>query len=244
MNISFEFNLIVALVIILSTISQAVFGVGILLWGTPLLLFLGKDFIDVLTILLPLSLMVSVFQFAPNLHKINKQLIKNFIMYSIPGLVFGLVSVIFFQLDLRLLVAIVLISSVIINKETVSQKFLKLIEEHDKKLMAIIGLIHGISNLGGSLLVFRISFEAFEKIKFRSNVALTYFIFALSQIVTLSAVNNYLDLYPLYFLLCMLMYFAANQFVFLNIDQSKFSTIITSFMVFLSVALTLSYFLI
>lgn len=235
--------MIVALIIILSTISQAVFGVGILLWGTPILLFLGKEFTDVLSILLPLSLMVSIFQFVPNLHKIEKSLIIKFIMYSIPGLVVGLLSVLFFELDLRLLVAIVLLSSVIINNGRLSQKVLKLKKEHDSKFMVIIGLIHGVSNLGGSLLVYRISLELFEKIKFRSNVAVTYFMFALSQIVTLSAANDYFDFYPSYLLLCILTYFAANKFIFFNIEQKQFATILLVFMVTLSAALISSYFL-
>ena len=41
---------------------QSLFGVGVLLFGTPILLVLGYDFITALTILLPISLTINLLQ--------------------------------------------------------------------------------------------------------------------------------------------------------------------------------------
>ena len=49
-------------VIVVVSVIQSLFGVGVLLFGTPILLFLGYEFADVLTILLPISLSINLIQ--------------------------------------------------------------------------------------------------------------------------------------------------------------------------------------
>ena len=187
MSTSIEFNLLVGLIIVLSTISQAIVGVGILLWGTPLLLFMGFGFSEVLCTLLPISITVSFLQFCPNLKKIDLVLIKKFLIFSIPGLVLGLGLVLFYEVDLRPLVALILLASAAIRINFVEKKINNFKQKHDSKFMFFLGIVHGISNLGGSLLMFRLSLEAYDKIIFRSTIAATYFIFALSFLILLYA---------------------------------------------------------
>jgi uncharacterized membrane protein YfcA len=47
-------------VIILTATIQSLFGVGVLLFGTPLLLVSGYDFVSTLTTLLPISLTINL----------------------------------------------------------------------------------------------------------------------------------------------------------------------------------------
>ena len=51
----------IILVIIFVSFIQSIFGVGILLFGTPLLIILNHSFIETLTILLPISVLVNFF---------------------------------------------------------------------------------------------------------------------------------------------------------------------------------------
>ena len=53
-----ELIIIVSLVII-----QSIFGVGLLLFGTPSLLLLGYDFANTINILMPVSISISAIQF-------------------------------------------------------------------------------------------------------------------------------------------------------------------------------------
>ena len=62
MIFSNEFDILTLAILAGITISQSLFGVGILLWGTPIFLLLGETFVQTLTLLLPLSLMVSLLQ--------------------------------------------------------------------------------------------------------------------------------------------------------------------------------------
>ena len=52
----------ILLTIIFTSVIQSMFGTGVLLFGTPLLLLYGYDFQFALTILLPTSVMINIFQ--------------------------------------------------------------------------------------------------------------------------------------------------------------------------------------
>ena len=54
----FEVGIIIFLIII-----QSVFGVGLLLFGTPSFLILGYDFANTINILMPVSITISILQF-------------------------------------------------------------------------------------------------------------------------------------------------------------------------------------
>ena len=70
-DISFEY--IVALIILVSMLTQLLFGVGVLLWGTPSLILLGYEFTTALSLLLPISLGISGLQVGQNFQHINKK---------------------------------------------------------------------------------------------------------------------------------------------------------------------------
>ena len=50
------------IIITLLSIFQSIFGVGLLIIGTPIFLQLGYDFLTVLNILLPFSVIISLLQ--------------------------------------------------------------------------------------------------------------------------------------------------------------------------------------
>ena len=50
--------------VVITAAIQSVFGVGVLLFGTPILLLLGYDFITTLTVLLPVSVSINLIQIA------------------------------------------------------------------------------------------------------------------------------------------------------------------------------------
>lgn len=90
MNFFTEFDILTLAKLAGITISQSLFGVGILLWGTPIFLLLGETFVQTLTLLLPLSLIVSLIQILPRLGQIGKNIFLHFLKYSMPGIFFGL----------------------------------------------------------------------------------------------------------------------------------------------------------
>ena len=64
-------SLPVLLVVGLTASVQSMFGVGVLLFGTPALLILGHPFATALGILLPVSLTINILQVVPKMLKIK-----------------------------------------------------------------------------------------------------------------------------------------------------------------------------
>ncbi len=50
------------IIIVITSFIQSIFGVGVLLFDTPLLLLVGYDFIEAIVILLPISITINFFQ--------------------------------------------------------------------------------------------------------------------------------------------------------------------------------------
>lgn len=46
----------IMLIVAVTSVIQSMFGAGVLLFGTPLLLLFGYEFVDILIVLLPISL--------------------------------------------------------------------------------------------------------------------------------------------------------------------------------------------
>ena len=82
----------VAIVIIIFSIVQSIFGVGLLLFGTPTLLLLGFGFEQSLWMLLPSSVAISSYQIVGK-HSLIKSK-KEIYQYTLPLLIIGIVVVI------------------------------------------------------------------------------------------------------------------------------------------------------
>ena len=74
-------------VVIVCTVIQSIFGVGILVFGTPILLSLDYNLMTSLGILLPSSLLVSVIQILTIKNACPPS--KNVIIQSVCGVVLG-----------------------------------------------------------------------------------------------------------------------------------------------------------
>ena len=77
------------LIIILLSIFQSVFGIGLLLIGTPTFLLLGYNFFDVLNILIPFSIIISLLQIMYS-KETTLGFSKKMIIYCIPALILAL----------------------------------------------------------------------------------------------------------------------------------------------------------
>ena len=79
--------------ILLTASIQSLFGVGVLLFGTPILLVLGYDFITALTILLPISLTINLLQVSKDYRHIQAPFYRHVLTLSIPCVVLCLLLV-------------------------------------------------------------------------------------------------------------------------------------------------------
>ena len=101
-----------------------------------------------------------------------------------------------------------------------------------------MGIIHGMTNLGGALLTAKIFNTDLNKYQKRATTAISYFTFALVQIITILFLEfEYPLMNLLYILIGLAVYFIVNKFFFHKIEDQKYDKIFAVFLIFSGVLL-------
>lgn len=190
---------------------QSIAGVGILVLGTPFLLYLNYNIFEVMSFLLPLSQVVSIINIFIIKIKYKKiinfdpKIIKDFFIYCIPSLAAGLYisNSLFEKINFNYTVAIVIILSIVF-KISYNSFIITLKGKTNKILLTITGIVHGLTNSGGTILsLFMLKTKHKVKNIGRIHVHIFYFILASIQLVLLILFDYYenIDLNINYFYL-------------------------------------------
>jgi len=181
------------LVIIIAVFSivQSIFGVGLLLFGTPTLLLLEYSYSETLWLLLPCSVTISLIQVVNDYKLIEAK--KRAVYLVIPTLVLGLAFVIIYAngINMTRIVGVLLLLIGVIRFSSKLQALLSsMVKKHIQMYYIIIGVVHGVSNMGGGPLSILMSTIYSKKEIIRANVAFIYLILAIFQLVVLSIISN------------------------------------------------------
>jgi uncharacterized protein len=175
----------ILITILAVSVVQSIFGVGTLLFGTPILLLLGYNFVNSLGVLLPVSIAISTLQLIKHHEEIDTGFYKNLVIYSLPLVVAFLALVTMVKINIGVAIGIVLVFVALKSFSTPIEKALLAIMKYERLYFMVLGLIHGISNLGGSLLTAVIYAKDYSKNKTRVTGAACYATLALCQLITL-----------------------------------------------------------
>ena len=165
---------------------QSAVGVGVLVLGTPFLLIKGYSIVEILFYLLPLSILTSVINLI--IISIKKKQInfatskefKKFYLACVPSIIVGVLILKYYQelINFKILVGFVIILSIILivlkNRITFKINFFRI------SILSIVGVIHGLTNSGGTLMSLILSNEK-NKLDARYSITLFYFILASIQ---------------------------------------------------------------
>ena len=217
-----ELIIIFALIVV-----QSIFGVGLLLFGTPSLLLLGYDFANTLNILMPVSITISAVQFFKSKVK-DRIFIKDYNIFCIPFLIIFLFIALKFNylFDFRFLVALLLIfSSVLILNKKKFSSFKQMIFKIKNLILIVIGLIHGLTNMGGSFLaIYSTLISKSIKEVTRYYISYGYLIMGTIQYLMVLFLSYDLLIFDkiYYVFLALIIYFPAQK-IFKNLNDRKFS---------------------
>lgn len=181
-------SLILIIILILS-IFQTIAGVGILVLGTPILLLMGFQMVEIMTLLLPISMCNSLINLIllnidkKNI-KIDWQIRNYFFLICLPGIAFGLFflkkysSFINFNLIVCFIIWLIIFLTYI-NKK----KNLNFVKNFKKSIILLTGFVHGVTNSGGSILSMLITESSSnKKVNYmRYQITFFYFFLALFQ---------------------------------------------------------------
>ena len=221
-------GLVELLIIILLSIFQSVFGIGLLLIGTPTFLLLGYNFFDVLNILIPFSITISLLQIIYS-KETNLGFSKKMIIYCIPALILALYILIKNEnnINIILLTSLTIVFFSLVNLS----KFKDVVfnRDSDRKInisLILLGIIHGFTNLGGSLLTLISANISNNKDLMRYNIASGYLILGIVQLLFINTFYNTLVPSNLYYLYIHIISFFLAQYFYKRINSQMFSRVL------------------
>jgi hypothetical protein len=174
---------IIATVLVLAVV-QSVFGVGLLLFGTPTLLLWGIPFEMVLGYLLPCSIVVSALQLADSGGLSLEPIRRQFLLYTAPAVLLATgVALVFGKPDqLRVSVGVMLLATAALRVGPLRGKLAGFVRNRTRPLMVLLGIVHGLSNLGGGILTTIVASNFADKAAVRRQIAFAYGSMALIQL--------------------------------------------------------------
>ena len=189
-------NFIIFSVIGFLSVIQSFFGMGVLVFGTPTFLLLGYDFITTLGYLLPASFAISLMQV---LTISSKKVSISLYLYvlCLPGIAIGLwlTDVSSVTSWTNRLIGGALLVSAIVRFWSPSQKLVAfLLNRYLPTYHLIMGVTHGLTNLGGALLAIYASGRNNEKKVIRHTIAHYYLAFTSVQMLFLAISMSQHDL--------------------------------------------------
>jgi uncharacterized protein len=224
----------ILITIVGTSIIQSVFGVGVLLFGTPILMALDYNFVKSLSILLPISLMINLVQIAKDYKKLDVVFYKNILICTIPFVVICLLFVTKFKVNMNLVLGIFLLVIAIKDSFSPLNRFIKFLLKYEKIFLGAMGVIHGISNLGGSLLTAIVHSKRYDKNIARTTVAASYATFAAFQILTLLFSSNRININFLdnieYIIIGIIVFFITEKTIYMEINNQMYTKFFAVFL--------------
>lgn len=209
---------------------QSVFGVGILLFGTPILLIFGHSFEFILLLLLPLSIFINALQIISNIHLIEKKLFLSFLLFCMPFIAISLFLALHVKLNFFFLVGVFLILNSMMLFTKSNTLILQLPRKFEPIYFAIMGTIHGFSNLGGTLLSTLMLSKFHDKEIIRTNIAFLYTCFASIQLATLSVSGFEITINYLYILIGLIVYSFVTLFLNTKVSNIQYKKLFAIFL--------------
>ena len=207
---------------------QSIFGVGLLIFGTPIFLMLGYNYFEVLNILLPYSIIISFLQI---IYKKDKDILfaVKFLKFSIPFLIISLIFLKYFHhnIDFILLVSFILIIFSSLNIFLFKKNNFKI--KNINLALIFLGILHGFTNLGGTLLAIIASNISKNKDTILYYIANGYLIFAIFQLLFINIFFEKLNLFNLKYIWLPIIIFLLSRIIFNKIENVIFYKLLNIF---------------
>ena len=234
----------ILLTIIFTSLIQSMFGTGVLLFGTPLLLLYGYDFQFSLTILLPTSVMINFFQLINKYNDIDIQFYKKLILWSVPLIVLFLYFISLNPIKINIIVGTFIIIIALKEVSSFIREGISLMMEYEVGYLILTGVVHGTTNLGGALLSAIVFGKKLSKEKTRATIAICYLTFAVFQIITLIFFIDNHEIFNIinstYWLAGLVVFFIVEKFLYLKVDNKRYKNYFTSFLLLIGSLLILN----
>jgi uncharacterized membrane protein YfcA len=152
---------------------------------------------------------------------------KKIITYSIPFVVLLLFIVTIYKINIGLFVGIFLLIIAAKNYFVQLSNVSKFLTKYENFYLIVMGIVHGTTNLGGSLLTAIVHNKKYEKDVIRATVAASYATFAIFQIAFLSFSTHppsiSLGEIGLYLLIGVIVFILTESTVYTKINSKRYA---------------------
>ncbi len=224
---------ILAVIAVLSVV-QSLFGMGVLVFGTPTLLLMGYDFVTTLSYLLPASFAISLLQVVGS--KAAEKRVSPYLYWlCLPGIGVG-----FWLTEIgplaswtHVLIGFTLLFSALLRFRAPSRT--KIGAFLDRSLPAyhlVMGLVHGLTNLGGALLAILAAARSSDKGVIRNTVAHYYLAFSTVQMgfmIVVMGQGGLLLTHGLTALVSASVYLLIGRRIFIRTPNPAYNATLTAF---------------
>jgi uncharacterized protein len=230
-------SLEIMLIVAITAAIQSVFGAGVLLIGTPLMLLLGFPFVDVLIVLLPISLALNIMQITKYHAHVDLSLLRRVMLLALPPIAFFLFLVTHVRINIGLIIGPFLLFIAFKSISVTVEQVLDRLMRYEKVYLLTVGVVHGTSNLGGSLLTALIHHKHYPKDVARVTIAACYSTFAVVQLLTLAIFSRQQIDIPvfgniIYILVATVIYELIDATFFSRIEHDRYRHIFAGFLAF------------
>jgi uncharacterized protein len=241
-------SLEIMLIVAVTAAIQSLFGAGVLLIGTPVMLVLGFDFVDVLIVLLPISLAMNIMQITKYHAHIDLALLRRVMVLTLPPIAIFLFVVTHVRMNIGIIIGPFLLFIAFKSISAKVEHILDSLMRYEKLYLVTVGIVHGTSNLGGSLLTALVHHKHFPKDVARVTIAACYCSFAVVQLLTLFIFSRNQIEMPLmgniiYVLVATVIFELLDVTVFNRIRHDKYRHIFAGFLAFSGLVLIAKSFL-
>ena len=186
---------------------------------------------------MPISLLINLFQIIKNHSAIDFDLYKKILIYTTPFIVIFLIFINKTKINIGIFIGLLLLIVAVKDLSTKVNRIVNLLLQYEKSYLILMGILHGLTNLGGSLLTAIVHAKSYEKQITRSTIAASYATFATFQLVTLLFSGFEFDIKLSMIALCMvvglIVFFSTEKIIYANIDAKAYRKYFAGF-IFLS----------
>jgi hypothetical protein len=184
--------------------------------------------------LLPISIAINSLQILKHYQGIDVGFYKNVLLYTLPFVVLFLFFVSIAKININMLVGGFLVLVALKSYFPIMEKALQRMMKYERIYLAVMGIIHGLTNLGGSLLTAVVHAKSYEKDTTRVTVAICYATFAVFQLITLFLLGSSFELtfagHMSFVLLGVIVFLLTEEIVYSAIDNQKYSQVFAVFL--------------
>jgi uncharacterized membrane protein YfcA len=179
-------------------------------------------------------LAINLIQIIKDFRSVDLDFYKKILLYTIPFVIIFLFIVTELKINIGIIIGLFLLFVAAKNFSPKINEIIKFLVRYEKIYFMLMGIVHGMTNLGGSLLTAIVHSKEYEKKITRVTVAISYATFAIFQIMTLAVLGFRIDIRlsdnGIYLIVGLTIFILTEKIVYMEINNENYARSFATFL--------------